>query len=176
VPGDLVDGAGLVHFTGYTVTQSRSPVAVRRLSARARQAGALVSIAPGSASVVRRHGASTFLAAVEGTDLFFPSEETARELTGLDDPVAAATALAEHVGVVALVGDDGGATVAARGVPAVVVAGVASRWVDSVGLVDAFAAGFIAAWPTSRSLGVAGRSGVRAAARAVGVAGGRPPS
>ncbi|WP_159826046.1 carbohydrate kinase family protein [Frigoribacterium sp. 9N] len=176
VPDDLVAGAGLVHFTGYTVAQSRSPVALRRLVGRAREAGALVSVAPGSASIVRRFGASAFLAAVHGADLFFPSDETARELTGLDDPVASATALAEQVGVVALVADDGGAVVVSRGQQPVVVDGVVSRWVDSVGLVDAFSAGFIAAWATTGSLGVAGRSGARAAARAAGVAGGRPPA
>jgi sugar/nucleoside kinase (ribokinase family) len=176
VPDDLVAGAGLVHFTGYTVAQSRSPVALRRLMGRAREAGALVSVAPGSASIVRRFGVSAFLAAVHGVDLFFPSDETARELTGLDDPIASATALAEHAGVVALVADDGGAVVVSRGQPPVVVEGVTSRWVDSVGLVDAFSAGFIAAWATSRSLGIAGRSGARTAARAAGVAGGRPPA
>ena len=176
VPEDLVAGAGLVHFTGYTVAQSRSPVALRRLVGRAREAGALVSVAPGSASIVRRFGASAFLAAVHGADLFFPSDETARELTGLDDPVASATALAEQVGAVAIVADDGGAVVVSRGQQPVVVDGVVSRWVDSVGLVDAFSAGFIAAWATTGSLGVAGRSGARAAARAAGVAGGRPPA
>ncbi|ROS52781.1 carbohydrate kinase family protein [Frigoribacterium sp. PhB24] len=176
VPDDLVAGAGLVHFTGYTVAQSRSPVAFRRLVGRAREAGALVSVAPGSGSIVRRFGASAFLGAVQGADLFFPSDETARELTGLDEPVAAATALAERFGVVALVTDDGGAIVASRDLPPVVVDSVTSRWVDSVGLVDAFSAGFIAVWPTSRSLVIAGRSGARAAARAAGVAGGRPPA
>ncbi|NRD25222.1 carbohydrate kinase family protein [Frigoribacterium sp. VKM Ac-2836] len=175
VPEDLVDGAGLVHFTGYTVAQSRSPVGLRRLVGRARAAGAFVSVAPGSASIVRRFGATAFLAAVQGADLFFPSDETARALTGLDESFAAAIALAERFGVVALVTEDGGAIVATQGLPPVVVDGVASRRVDSVGLVDAFSAGFIAAWPTSRSLTVAGRSGARAAARAAGVVGGRPP-
>ncbi len=176
VPDDLVATAGLVHFTGYTVAQSRSPVALRRLLGRAREVGALVSVSPGSASVVRRFGPPAFLAAVEGADLFFPSRETARELTGLDQPAGSAEALAARFGVVAVVTDDGGATVATRGLPPVTIDGVATRWVDSVGLVDAFSAGFIAAWSTSRSLGVAGRSGARAAARAAGVAGGRPPA
>ena len=176
VPDDLVAGAGLVHFTGYSVVQSRSPVALRRLVGRVRDAGALVSVDPGSASVVRRFGAAAFLSAVEGADLFFPTDETARVLTGSSDPTESATALAERFGVVAVVGVDGGATVVSAGAVPVTIAPVTSRTVDSVGLADAFSAGFIASWSTSGSLGVAGRSGARAAARAVGVAGGRPPA
>ena len=179
VPDSLLSGAALLHVTGYSVVHARTPVPLRRLLTRARAAGVAVSVDPGSSGFIDRFGPEAFLDAVDGAELFFPSLDEARVLTGLDaghDESALAQALTDRFRVVCLVRADGGAVVARPGRPVVEVAGVTTRTADPVGVGDAFAAGFIDAWLTSRRAGVAARRGARAAARASAVVGGRPPA
>ncbi|MDQ4137366.1 MAG: PfkB family carbohydrate kinase, partial [Actinomycetota bacterium] len=61
----------------------------------------------------------------------------------------------------------------AGGEPASIPA-VPAEVVDTTGAGDAFAAGFLAEWVRSRSVHEAASEGVRAAARCVGIVGGRP--
>ncbi|MDY0892107.1 carbohydrate kinase family protein [Frigoribacterium sp. CFBP9030] len=176
VPDELLESAAVLHVTGYSVVHSRTPVPLRRLMTRAREAGVAVSVDPGSSGFIGRFGVAAFLDAIEGADLFFASPAEGRLLTGLDDEHGIATALAERFGVVCLVQDDGGAVLARHGRSVVDVPSVTTRVVDPVGVGDAFAAGFIDSWRTTRKPGVAARRGARAAARAFAVAGGRPPA
>jgi sugar/nucleoside kinase (ribokinase family) len=174
VPDELLRTAAVLHVTGYSVVHSRTPVPLRRLMDRARDAGVAVSVDPGSSGFIERFGAEAFLDAVEGADLFFPSPAEGRLLTGLESEHEIAEALAVRFGVVCVVRDDGSAVLARHGRPVVDVATLATRMVDPVGVGDAFVAGFIDSWRSNRKPGVAARRGARAAARAFAVAGGRP--
>ncbi|WP_082489944.1 carbohydrate kinase family protein [Frigoribacterium sp. Leaf172] len=176
VPDELLRSAAVLHVTGYSVVHSRTPVPLRRLLARARDAGVAVSVDPGSSGFIDRFGAEAFLETVQGADLLFPSPAEGRLLTGLDTEHEIAESLAGRFGVVCVVRDDGGAVLARHGRPVVDVATLATRMVDPVGAGDAFVAGFIDSWRTNRKPGVAARRGARAAARAFAVTGGRPPA
>ncbi|BDZ51804.1 sugar kinase [Frondihabitans sucicola] len=174
ITDELLRGVAAVHLTGYTVVTSRSPVAYRRLVSRIRAAGALVSIDPASSGFIADYGPQAFLDIVEGADLFFPSLDEGRLLSGEEEPEDVVRALAARFGVVALALPDGSSVAGRRTGKLVHSPPVASRFVDPIGVGDAFSAGFLCAWLQSPSLAMASRKGVKAAALALGVVGGRP--
>jgi sugar/nucleoside kinase (ribokinase family) len=174
VTDDLIQGRSIVHFTGYNIVHSRSPVGFRKLIGRVRAAGSLVSLDPASSGFIADFGPSAFLDLVEGTDLFFPNLDEGRLLTGVTEPEEIVRALLPCFGVVAMPLPDGSALVGRTGASLVHAAPVARRLVDPIGAGDAFAAGFLEAWLHSSSLAIAARRGVKAAALALSVVGGRP--
>jgi sugar/nucleoside kinase (ribokinase family) len=164
----------VVHVTGYTALQSRSPVAYRKLVGRIRAAGALLSLDPGSAGFIADYGAEAFLDLADGADFFFPNLDEGRILTGEDAPDDIVRALAARFGLVALWLPDGSAVAGRRTGKLVHSERVATRFVDPVGAGDAYSAGFLCGWLHSPSVAVASRRGVRVAALALAVVGGRP--
>jgi sugar/nucleoside kinase (ribokinase family) len=111
---------------------------------------------------------------VAGATILLPNLDEGIALTGSTDPEQVVRALLELFPVVALTLGAGGCIVAAAGGGQVSVPALAAEVVDTTGAGDAFAAGFLAEWVRSRAAGRAGSAGVAAAARCVGVLGGRP--
>lgn len=150
---------------------------LRALVHRLGSGSARVAVDPSSSLRLREIGADAFLDAVAGVDLLLPDAAEARVLTGIDDPLAAAAALTEHVRLVVVTIGGGGAVVARAGrTPQVVQATPVGSVVDPTGAGDAFAAGFLCAWATDPvRIGAAAREGTRVAALALGAVGPRPP-
>ena len=167
-----LDGFDVLHLTGHPLLQSTDGgAAFTALIARAKDAGMLVSVDPGSAGFLADFGAGRFLAAIAGVDVLLPSADEARLLTGLDDPLAIAEALPFDTVVVKLGRD--GAIVRTGSITERVDAQDADI-VDPTGAGDAFAAGFLAAWAADGDAIAATRAAVDVGARAVASKGGRP--
>jgi sugar/nucleoside kinase (ribokinase family) len=174
ISDELIEGVSIVHFTGYNIVHDRSSVAFRRLVARIRAAGALVSIDPASSGFIADYGADAFLDLVEGADLFFPNLDEGRLLTGLTDADEIVQALLPRFGVVAAPLPDRSAVAGRQGTKLAHAAPVAARLVDPIGAGDAYVAGFLSSWLSSSSVAIANRRGVKLMAQSFSVVGGRP--
>jgi sugar/nucleoside kinase (ribokinase family) len=178
VSGDLLAGACLLHFSAYSIFDAADLEPYRRMIRRAAALGVAVSVDPGSARFLASFGVERFLRLIDGVSILFPNLEEGRILTGLDQPGEIVSALSDRFELVALTLGETGALVGRRGERPVHAAAIDAAILDSTGAGDAFAAGFLANWAGSGSADVAAAAdaGVRLAARAVSVIGGRPPA
>lgn len=170
----LLDHASVVHFTGYSIYHRDDHEAMRRLFARAAERGVAVSVDPASAGSLEDFGVERFLSLIDGAALLFPNLDEGLALTGLDDPLEIARALAERFPLVALTLGSEGVIVAQRGSEPVHVPPQSVSLVDPTGAGDAFVGGFLAAWTQGGDAVAAAATGVAVAAQAVGIVGGRP--
>lgn len=173
VTTELLANASVLHLTGHSLLNSAGSEGFTALVARAKKAGARVSVDPGSAGFIADYGAEKFLAAISGAALLFPSLEEGRVLTGLTDPAEIVAKLAETFPTVVLTMGAGGVVIAHDGTTLTVPA-VNSPVVDPTGAGDAFCAGFLNEWMRSGDLARSASAGAKVASRAVGVIGGRP--
>lgn len=187
-PAALLDGADLLHLTGYTLFEPGTRAVARSLIAEAGRRGIPFTIDPGSAAFLAALSPGEFLEWTRSAAVCFPNWDEAVVLAAGPDssqPAAVrqdprhaerlAASLAPHYAVVALKLGADGAVIAAAGetVPARIPAlPVSVR--DATGAGDAFCAGFLAGWLAGADPRAAAASGARAAARAVTVLGGRP--
>lgn len=164
-----VTGFAALHLTGYSLFTIPDPAPVTALIQRAKAAGLEICVDPGSAGFLRDYGVQRFLAAIEGATILVPNLDEARVLTGLGDAAACQAALAKIFPLVAVTIDRAGVIVNGVTVPAVDVA-----IVDPTGAGDAFTAGFLGEYLTSRDAAAAALAGTRLAAVAVSSLGARP--
>jgi sugar/nucleoside kinase (ribokinase family) len=176
LPDSLLDGAGLLHVSGYSLFDPGVAAAVGDLMRRARERGVDTSVDPASAAFLARTGAAAFRAWARGARLVFPNLDEGRLLTGEDEPAAVADALVADHPVVALKLGAGGVLVAARDGTRLRLPSVPAEVVDPTGAGDAFCAGFLAAWADGRPLDGCARAALATAARAVASVGARPPA
>jgi sugar/nucleoside kinase (ribokinase family) len=169
----VLDGASLVHFTGYSLFGREDIAGFRRLIKRAKALGVQVSVDAGSAGFLEDFGAARFLDSIAGASILFPNLEEGRTLTGLADPHEVVLALARRFPTVVLTLGAAGAIVGGGG-EAVAVDAVPASLVDPTGAGDAFCAGFLREWIESGDRRAAAEAGSRLAATAVEVVGGRP--
>ena len=169
----LLGSAGIVHFTGYSVYHGQNQDAIGRLIERATAAGVAVSVDPASAGSISDFGADRFLDLVAGATMLLPNLDEGRALTGLVEPSAVASALADRFPLVAMTMGAHGVIVA-RQQSQVTVDAVRAASIDPTGAGDAFTAGFLAEWVGHGDPVVAARAGVALAAKAVTFIGGRP--
>ncbi len=188
VPAALLDGAAVLHLTGYTFfSTSLQPVAAS-LIADARSRGIAVTVDPGSAAFLARLAPGEFVSWTSGAAVCFPNLDEACMLTGgvpvgEPDPLAMAARLSTSYAAVALKLGGGGCVVAVPGEEPVRVAARPARAQDTTGAGDAFCAAFLSRWlagpdvpgrPVS-GLVAAAEFAVRIGAAAVTGLGGRPP-
>ncbi|MBB5751586.1 carbohydrate kinase family protein [Prosthecomicrobium pneumaticum] len=173
LPDALLEGADLVHVSGYALVAPGPRAAVLGFLARARAAGIAVSVDPASASFLAEIGPADFLDWTRGADFCFPNGEEAAVLTGTAEPEAQFARLAGLYrtvvikrGPLAAEARQAGRTVTAM--PPAVIA------VDTTGAGDSFLAAFLAAHLAGRDLEAALESGVAAGAATVTRLGGRP--
>ena len=173
VHDSILEGASVVHFTGYSLFGRDSTLGFKKLIRRARALGVQVSVDAGSAGFLADFGGAKFLDAITGADILFPSLDEGKVLTGLEEPTAIAKKLAEKFPAVILTLGRGGLVLAADG--EILELEVAqSNAVDPTGAGDAFCAGFLSDWIVSANYRSAAMAGATLAAKAVGIVGGRP--
>ncbi len=167
--GDLLKPGSHLHVAGYALLRDGSREAALSAVERAGAAGMSVSVDPSSAALLSDGPARLGT----GVDLLVPNALEARALTGLDDPVDAARALAASFPeVVVTLGErgalwtDGADLVRVEAEPATVV--------DTTGAGDAFAAGLLAGRVRGAGAPAALSAGCALAARAVATPGARP--
>lgn len=174
LPLSLLDGVELLHVNGYALFSDDARHAMLRLIAEARRRDIAITADPCSAAFLPM--ARRFLEWTSGAAVAFPNLDEAAVLTGRQDADAAARELTAHYPVVVVKLGAQGVVVARQGEAPVrlpIQAGVVR---DTTGAGDALCAGFLAAWLRGADALGAAAAGLRAAAVAVSVAGGRPPA
>jgi sugar/nucleoside kinase (ribokinase family) len=178
VSDDLLADARVLHFSAYSIFDAADLDAYRRMILRATAHGVTVSVDPGSARFLAGFGVERFLRLIDGVSILFPNLEEGRILTGRGDPGEIVSALSARFELVALTLGEAGALVGRRGAEPLRTAAIDTSILDSTGAGDAFAAGFLASWaadgPAGADVAAAAAAGVRLAAQAVSVIGGRP--
>jgi len=149
----------VLHVSGYTLMRPGSRAAALEAIDRARDQGMKISVDPASAAPLAND--PVFLQRIAPIDLLLPNADEAAVL----GPQISVPELVITRGALGATWTDGIETVAARAVPV-------DDAVDSTGAGDAFAAGFLSAWPGPplRAL----EAGAALAAQAVTRSGGRP--
>ena len=160
LPDDLFAEGNVLHVSGYSLMRTGSRGAALEAMARAREAGMLVSVDPASAALLR--GDPAFLERARPVDLLLPNAD---ELAALGDGLPGVKETVVKLGAGGARWSDGARTISTRALPTDDV-------VDTTGAGDAFAAGFLSAWPGDPREALA--AGARLAAQAVAQAGGRP--
>jgi len=158
------------------------------LLGQARARGLAVTIDPGSAAFLDRMGPAAFLRWTEGAAVCFPNRDEAAVLTGETEPLAMASRLTRHYGVVVVKLGAAGCVLAARGEAPVPIAVHPARATDTTGAGDAFCGAFMSRWlapvpatpggrpasPALADLAAAAEFAVRVAATVVTRFGARP--
>ncbi|MGA2529899.1 MAG: sugar kinase [Acidimicrobiales bacterium] len=174
VPAGLLEGARLLHLSGYQLFEPQTRSVLRRLWEDASRAGAATSVDPASVAGLRQVGPGAFLEWTSGAQFAFPNLDEAQLLTGAEEPEEIVTVLLESYGVVALKLGPAGALIASSDGRRIRVEAEPARIVDSTGAGDAFCAGFLAAWSKGADLEACALDAVKAAACVVGQLGARP--
>jgi sugar/nucleoside kinase (ribokinase family) len=161
-----VDGAGALHVSGYALAAPASAGTVRELAGRARDGGALVSLAATSVDLIAELGADRFVDLVAGVrpDVCFANADEA----GLVPPgrlTPLGTTCVVKRGPAPVEVFVPGAEVVRVPVPPV------SRVLDTTGAGDAFAAGYLCALLDGAGPAAAAQAGNALAARVLGSAG-----
>jgi sugar/nucleoside kinase (ribokinase family) len=154
VPPGLLDGAAVLHLTGYTFCEPPLLEVARWLLAQARSRGLPVTIDPGSAAFLARMRPGDFLSWTEGAALLFPNQDEAAVLTqmpGDSHPAAMAARLAGHYGAVVLKLGGEGCVLASPGAAPVRIPACPADVTDTTGAGDAFCAAFLSRWLTDPS-------------------------
>jgi sugar/nucleoside kinase (ribokinase family) len=171
IPDALIEGASLIHLSGYSFF-APSPRAAA-LDVMRRAGGRPVSVDPASAAFLREAGAETFLGWTRGAAILFPNEDEAAALTGAAEPKTQCERLAALYPLVVIKrGADG--CVAAAGARRWRVAAPNAQAIDATGAGDAFAAAFLAARLQGADILPALERAVAAGSQAVAQVGGRP--
>lgn len=174
LPESLLDGAGLVLVSGYSLFASGPRLAVQDLLTAARRRGVPIAIDPASTGFLEEVGPSVFRDWVGAADWLFANEGEAEMLSGEADFDAQMRVLGQQFGHVvikrgqfgaALGGGDG--VMQSRPAPLVKV-------VDTTGAGDAFAAGFVAALLRGEPHAACLEAGIAGGAKAVQFVGGQP--
>jgi sugar/nucleoside kinase (ribokinase family) len=187
-PAALLDGADLLHLTGYTLFEPGTRAVARSLIAEAGRRGIPFTVDPGSAAFLAALSPGQFLGWTSTAAACFPNHDEAVVLaaqpvsrpdagqpgTSATNPERLAAELASHYGVVALKLGADGAVIAAGECEPLRVPAVPAPVRDTTGAGDAFCAGFLATWLAGAGLPAAAAAGTRAASIAVSVLGARP--
>jgi sugar/nucleoside kinase (ribokinase family) len=201
VPAALLDDIALLHLTGYTFFEPGPREVALGLIARARRRGVPYTVDSGSAAFLARLEPGAFLRWTSGAAACFANRDEAAVLAGtaqVGDAAEAAVFLARHYGAVVVKLGADGALLATAGADPEHFAAHPATVRDTTGAGDAFCAGFLAAWLSGGDcpgggnsrpgdvlmaagdhaarggLATAVQAGMRAAAVAVSVLGGRP--
>ena len=163
LPDALVEGAAMIHLSGYSFFAPGPREAVMSLIARA--AGRPVGVDPASAEFLREAGSDAFLAWTRGATTLFPNAEEAAVLAESDDPETQGARLAAHYPLVVVKRGAAGCE-AFAGDRRWRVAAPPAEVKDSTGAGDAFVAAFLVARlaerPIERCLAEAAAAGAAA--------------
>jgi sugar/nucleoside kinase (ribokinase family) len=170
-PDALIEGAALIHLSGYSFFAPSPRAAV--LDVMRRAGDKPVSVDPASAEFLRELGADDFLSLTRGAAILFPNAQEAAILAGSDDPETQCARLAVRYPLVVI----------KRGAAGCEAAAGEKRWrvnapkieaIDTTGAGDAFVAAFLAARLSGADIQLALERAAAAGAAASAIIGGRP--
>ncbi|MDP1818400.1 MAG: adenosine kinase [Acidimicrobiales bacterium] len=170
----LIASAQVTYLEGYLFDRAPAQEAYWKASQAAHEAGRRVSLTLSDTFCVERHRAAWRDLVADQVDILFANEEEAKvlyEVDTFDEALAAARADVE----VAAVTRGGKGSVVARGDEvAEVAAHPVEKVIDTTGAGDLYAAGFLFAFTSGRSMADCGRFGSVAASAVIGHTGPRP--
>ena len=149
LPAGLLDSAAALHLTGYTFCEPPLLEVALWLLDEARSRGLAISIDPASAAFLARMRPAAFLGWTEGAAVCFPNRDEAAVLTGETRPLAMATRLTRHYGVVVVKLGGAGCVLATPGEAPVLIAAHPACATDTTGAGDAFCGAFMCRWLAS---------------------------
>ena len=171
IPDTLIEGAALIHLSGYSFFAPSPRAAV--LDVMRRAGDKPISLDPASAEFLREVGSDAFLAWTTGAAILFPNAQEAAILAGSDDPETQCARLAVRYPLVVI----------KRGAAGCEAAAGEKRWrvnapkieaIDTTGAGDAFVAAFLAARLSGADIQPALERAAAAGAAASAIIGGRP--
>jgi sugar/nucleoside kinase (ribokinase family) len=171
IPDALIEGASLIHLSGYSFFAPSPREAALDVMRRAGRTP--VSVDPASTVFLREVGPEKFLEWTRGAAILFPNEDEAAAMTGTGDAEAQCERLAALYPLVVI----------KRGAAGCLAAEGARRWrvaapkveaIDGTGAGDAFVAAFLAARLHGAEIETALGRAVAAGSEAVQRVGGRP--
>jgi sugar/nucleoside kinase (ribokinase family) len=173
LPDDALDGAALLHVSGYALVAPGPRAAAVDFMNVARRRNMLVTVDPSSTGFLADVGPQNFLDWTRGATMCFPNAEEAALLAGTADEDEQFRVLGGYYDLVVIKRGSRGAEARRQ----------AGRWhaaapqvaaIDTTGAGDAFLAGFLAAHLQGGDIPACLERGVRAGSAATTVLGGRP--
>ena len=175
LPDSILDGAALLHVSGYALVSPGPRGAVLELMAEAQRRDLPVTIDPGSAGFLRQIGPEHFLRWTAGATICFPNADEAATLAATDDHDEQVRCLSDIYGVLVVKRGVAGAEAATRRGDYWAVPAKPAVVLDTTGAGDAFLAAFLASYMRGASVPICLQRGVEAGSRATEHFGGRPP-
>lgn len=174
LPDKALDGAALLHLSGYALVAPEPRAAVLDFVAEARRRGLPVTLDPGSAGFLRQIGPEAFLRWTAGATICFPNADEAATLAATDDHDEQLGCLSDIYDLLVVKRGASGAEAANRHGQHWTAPGVHASVLDTSGAGDAFTAAFLASHLKGASVPICLARGVEAGARATEYFGGRP--
>lgn len=145
IPPKILDGASWLHVSGFLLYDPATRPGARALIDQAKELNIGVSVDPSSANHLRAATAEAFIEWTEGVDLVFPNLDETRVLVGASGPFIDFDLLGHHYPHAVVKLGAMGAAYVGQGVREQTAASRVDV-VDSTGVGDAFAAGFLTSW------------------------------
>ena len=146
----------------------------------AKEAGATLSLDPGSFQMIQQLGRETFLQIVDDVpfDIIFPNDDEAHAMSGTRRPEDALDWLRGHYphALVVLKMDEEGALIEGPNCPRLHVAATRDTLIDATGAGDAFGGAFLAGWLRHGDAELAAQLAVQVGGWVVSRFGARPPA
>ena len=174
LPDAALDGARLLHVSGYSLFTSLPRAAVLAFADHAGRRGIPWTVDAASAGFLAEVGPANFLNWTASASTLFANAPEAETLTGCQDPAAQLAALGAPVRTVVITRGAGGAVAAGPDCRYCEAPAVAITPLDSTGAGDAFLAGFLLQRLRGMDLPDCLAAGVRQGALAASRLGGRP--
>jgi len=142
---DLSDYTTL-YLSGYPLINPISRPGVLQIIEKAKSVGLPIVFDPATVGVLREVGIPTVREWLKNMDVLILNEEEAHFLSGIGNPIEAASALLELVPTVVIKRGGAGALAQSREHSLVQVPAISTTVINTTGAGDAFAAGFIQVW------------------------------
>ena len=175
LPDAVLDGAALLHVSGYALVSPGPRAAMLDFMAEARRRRLPITLDPGSAGFLRQIGPEPFLRWTAGATICFPNADEAATLAATEDPGEQLRCLADIYDLLVVKRGAAGAEAATRHGDRWTAPAKPAAVLDTSGAGDAFLAAFLASYVKGASVPICLARAVEAGAKATESLGGRPP-
>ncbi|MEF2276797.1 sugar kinase [Deinococcus sp. YIM 134068] len=180
LPRDVLAGAGHLHLTAWSLFRDPPRAAALEAARVAKEAGATLSLDPGSFQMIGQMGREVFLEIVDAIpfDVIFPNADEAHAMSGCADPDQGLDWRRRRYpqALVVLKLDEEGALLEGTGQPRTRVPATNDHPIDATGAGDSFGGAFLAGWLRHGDAVRAARLGAQVGGWVVSRFGARPPA